>query len=207
MEITLNQLKDICDAPDSAEAYIEPLNRYMAQREVNTRYRIAGFLGQLAHECMGFKVFQEESSGKQYEGRRDLGNIHPGDGEKYKGRGPIQITGYNEYKNTSMFLFGDARLLNEPELLLEPEWGAASAVWYWWQAGLNAVMDVAEKDPTHIWTVRVNGKPTVIGTTYQWVTEKINGGQNGYLQRLSFYKKALEVLSEETIAIPAPVKK
>ena len=53
---------------------------------------------QLAHESVSLRYFEEIASGSAYEGRRDLGNIHPGDGVRYKGRGPIQLTGRSNYR-------------------------------------------------------------------------------------------------------------
>ena len=54
---------------------------------IDSRLRIAHFLGQTCHESVGFRTTEEFASGERYEGRADLGNNQPGDGPRYKGRG------------------------------------------------------------------------------------------------------------------------
>jgi predicted chitinase len=71
-------------------------------------------MGQASHESGGFRYKEELASGKAYEGRKDLGNINKGDGERYKGRGIIQITGRANYKEYGDILGVD--LVNNPEI-------------------------------------------------------------------------------------------
>lgn len=107
-----------------------------------------------------------------YGGR--MGNVEPGDGWKYRGRGLIQITGRDNYAACSKALFGDDRLLRNPELLEQPEWACMSAAWFWDSRGLNSLAD----------------KGDIVG-----ITKKINGGTNGLEDRKALYDKALKVLA------------
>lgn len=80
---------------------------------------IAYCLATVKHECADkFHPIEEFASGQAYEGRKDLGNTHPGDGKKFKGRGWVQITGRKNYG-----YFGDrlgVELLTDPALALDP---------------------------------------------------------------------------------------
>ncbi|MCY1456917.1 hypothetical protein D9M71_741670 [compost metagenome] len=97
-----------------------------------------------------------------------------GDGQKYRGRGLIQITGHDNYLACSKALFGDDRLLRTPELLEQAEWAAKSAAWFWNSRNLNELAD--EKN-------------------FNQITRRINGGLNGLAERLAFYEAALKVLA------------
>ncbi|WP_457154641.1 glycoside hydrolase family 19 protein [Mesorhizobium sp. P5_C1] len=109
--------------------------------------RLGHFIGQCGIESDYFKTYQEYASGAAYEGRADLGNTHPGDGIRYKGRGPIELTGRANYRAATPFV---RALLGCPDLDLEatPEIVAASravgfatSLWYWEKHNLNLYAD------------------------------------------------------------------
>src|SRR5262245_16395432 len=55
------------------------LRQTLEEYEINTRLRIAHFLGQICHESAGFRTTEEFASGAAYEGRKDLGNVKKGE--------------------------------------------------------------------------------------------------------------------------------
>lgn len=171
--ITYDILKKIAPYGISSrvQSFVDPLNQAMRDWEINTRARVCAFLAQLAHESASFNYVEEIASGQAYEGRKDLGNIHPGDGVKFKGRGLIQITGRANYEACSKALGLD--LLNKPELLEDPVYAAQSAGWFWKTRGLNELADMGG---------------------FKKITRVINGGYNGLASREEFHKKALEVI-------------
>ncbi|MFM0300384.1 hypothetical protein PQQ99_09720 [Paraburkholderia sediminicola] len=73
------------------------------------------------------KAGPEAIANKVYGGR--MGNIDPGDGYKYRGRGAIQLTGKDNYAAASKALGID--LVNNPDLLKDPNVSAKAALWYW----------------------------------------------------------------------------
>ena len=121
---------------------------------------LAAFLGQCAHESAKFTTTKEFADGSQYEGRKDLGNVYPGDGPKYKGRGFIQITGRANYTQAAKDLGID--LVNHPELAEKPDVATKVSLWYW--------------------KTRVQPKISNFNNT-KAVTKKINGGLRGLDKR------------------------
>ena len=182
MPITEQQLQRIMpNARRQAGVFVSALNAAMTRRQVDSPQRQAMFLAQVGHES-GELNFVRELGGDQYLSKYDTGNLAAklgntpaadGDGQRYRGRGLIQITGHNNYLRCSLALFGDERLLHLPELLEQPKWAAESAAWFWWMRGLNALADRNE---------------------FEAVTRKINGGLNGLQDRLQLWERARAVL-------------
>src|SRR5690242_19019623 len=83
---------------ERATQYAPLLSTAMTEQDIINKRRRCAFLSQLAHESVELRYMEEIASGSAYEGRSDLGNTHPGDGKKYKGRGPIQLTGRANYR-------------------------------------------------------------------------------------------------------------
>lgn len=137
--------------------------------------RVAAFLAQVGHESGGFKYTREiwgpTAAQKRYEGRKDLGNTQPGDGSKYRGRGLIQITGRNNYGKASKALGVD--LIAVPEQLELKPMAARSAAWWWSTHGCNELADSGD---------------------FERLTRRINGGLNGYPDRVNRWEKAKAAL-------------
>jgi predicted chitinase len=101
---------------------------------------LAQFMAQTKHESWDFSRLKEKGVGQGYFAKKYdrqyaprtakiLGNKHVGDGEKYHGRGFIQLTGRDNYRMASQALGID--LLNHPELAERPDVAAKIAIWYW----------------------------------------------------------------------------
>lgn len=135
-----------------ATVLYDPLNA------INTPQRIAFFLGQCAQESDQFCAVTEYADGSAYNGRRDLGN-HLGlnFGIKYKGRGPIQITGYYNYLVVHDTLGVDC--INHPEILADdPVIGLRAAGLFWSHPHFGKFLNpFADKDDIDMVTHRVNG--------------------------------------------------
>ncbi len=175
MSLSLLQLQKIMPyAGKRAAKFLDPLNLTLFEFGIDTPMRQAAFLAQIAHESGSLKYVREIASGEAYEGRRDLGNTEPGDGVRFRGRGLIQITGRTNYRACSLGLFGDERLLDTPELLEETDNACRSAGWFWQTMNLNKLADIGAFRP---------------------ITRAINGGFNGYEDRLAYYERAKAVLT------------
>jgi putative chitinase len=172
MNITAEQLKKIMPLSGKrAETFLPFIVKAMERFEINTPLRASAFLGQVAHESGQLVYSKEIASGKAYEGRKDLGNTSPGDGVKYKGRGLIQLTGKTNYEAMARVFGIDC--VQKPELIEGPEYSCLAAAWFWKEHGLNELADKQD---------------------YRTITKRINGGYNGYEDRLKFYEAAKQCI-------------
>lgn len=157
---------------EKRDLYLPHLNAAMREFGITTPARRAAFLAQVAHESAELRYMEEIASGAAYEGRADLGNTHPGDGRRYKGRGPIQLTGRANYERYGRRLGVD--LLHAPERAASPEIAFRVAACYWQDRGLNALADAGR---------------------FTEITRRINGGQTGAKSRLRYYARAQSALT------------
>lgn len=192
--ITTEQLKAIVPAIKAAnlQVYADQLNEFMPKYDITTPARICPFLANLAHESGSFNYTREIASGTAYEGRHDLGNNQPGDGERFRGRGLIQITGRGNYEWCSKALYKDLRLINTPELLEAPPAATESACWFWKVVkNLNAVADKHDTY-THTRTAKDGSQHTY--SRFEWIVFLVNGGQSGINERKAYYERAKLVI-------------
>lgn len=180
--ITVDQLAAGTGAnPQRARNWLEPLDAAMGVFAITTPQRIAAFLPQIGHES-GRLVYVREIWGPtpaqlRYEGRKDLGNLRPGDGRKYLGRGLIQLTGHGNAiaarDGMAAYLPNVPDFEQSPELLELPRWAAYSAGWFWATHGCNELADAGD---------------------FMSITRRINGGTNGYEERCALWESAKAAL-------------
>jgi len=177
-----------------------PLNQVFVKYDLDTPKRQAAFIGQCAVESANFTRLQENlnysaqrltqvwpsrfpniSMAEPYANNPEklanfvyagrMGNLQDGDGWKFHGRGLIQLTGRENYANCGSSIGVD--IIDNPDLLLTPQYAVLSAGWYWNKKGLNALADSQE---------------------YGAMTRRINGGTTGLDERIAKITKALKVL-------------
>jgi putative chitinase len=164
------------------QLYLPFINRVMEIYEIDTPLRASAFLAQIAHESAELRFMEEiwgpTAQQKKYEPPSDvatrLGNTQPGDGFRYRGRGPIQITGRFNYKKFGDLLGVD--LVGNPDLAATPQYAFSTAGVFWKVNGLNELADVQD---------------------FITITRRINGGLNGLAERQKYYEIAKNVLGAE----------
>jgi putative chitinase len=176
MEFTAQLLEIFPNTPEpTINRLAEPLWNTMERYSITTLLRKSAFIAQTGHESGGLRYKEELASGEAYDtGRlaKALGNTpqKDGDGQRFKGRGLIQITGKANY---AAFAKAFAMTLDEAADYLKTDLGACmSAGWYWNRRKLNALADEGR---------------------FREITRKINGGLNGYEDRKRLYVLATRV--------------
>ena len=175
--------------------------------EINTRLRQAHFLAQCSHESAGFtrkeenlnysaerllRVFPKYFTPSQaaeyandsvaigsrvYANRMGNGSEASGEGYVYRGRGYIQLTGKNNYKDFDKVV--DADVVNFP-IWVKSDLAMESAAWFWQTREINNIADCGLDE-----------------ITVQRVTKAVNGGHNGLAERYALTVKLYEWLKDE----------
>lgn len=115
----------------------------------------------------GDDAYFERNYGPGTSAGAQLGNVNPGDGARYHGRGFIQLTGRSNYRRYGQRLGVD--LEGNPDLALEASTAARVLAMYFQDHGVQALA----------------GKPDWAG-----VRQAVNGGMNGW-QRFADFVDAL----------------
>lgn len=183
--LTTEQLQAIMPQLPAAKrtTYFPFLTAAVAEFGIDQPARTAAFLAQLAHESAQFRFMEEiwgpTAAQRRYEPPDELatklGNTERGDGFRFKGRGPIQVTGRANYHRFGDLLGLD--LVASPEQAARPEVAFRIAGLYWKKKGLNELAD------------------RVTAEAFREITRRINGGFNGLADRQQYYEKAKAVLS------------
>jgi len=135
------------------------------------------FCAQVGHESLSLTASTEFASGAEYQGT--LGNIHPGDGVRFKGRSFIQVTGRSNYGDLSQWAHSKGLVptatyfVDHPTQLATDKYVWLGTVWYWTVARhMNGIADAGD-------IVKA--------------TRAVNGGLNGLDDRTHRYHACLRL--------------
>lgn len=201
---TAAQIVAILPSNKQASQWYDVFNAVLPTFHIDNINRVASFLSQCSHESREFTVMNENLNysaaallavwpshfdasivdsyarhpemiaNRAYANRMGNGDEASGDGWKYHGRGPIQITGKANYAVCSKAVFADDRLVTSPQLLAtDMDSAIRSACWYWVSRNLNVPSDSGD---------------------VVTVTRKINGGEIGITDRIQKFNNAVSIL-------------
>jgi putative chitinase len=204
LHLTPRMLAEAAHIPlAKAERWLGPITSAMLRSEINTPGRAAAFIAHASHESQRFERLRENLdytsperileifpkyiypnevsrfvrrperlANRVYARRGGNGDEDSGDGFKYRGGGLFHLTGRKGYRECGDALGID--LANHPEMIEQPEIAALTAGWYWHDNNLNALADSGD---------------------FKKMTLRINGGLNGYEDRLALWASAKKALS------------
>lgn len=190
------------NAPKDIDGFVKAFNQYAPQFGIDTKLRICGFLSQVAVETGELKSLEENMNyserrllqvfpryftaeqakqyanhpekigSRVYANRMGNGNEASGDGYKFRGRGCIMLTGREAYKKYADSVYCVGNLMAHPEWLGKYPGALKSAMWFWNTKGLNELADNEQISA---------------------ICKRVNGGTNGYSQRLYYWRMAKRV--------------
>ena len=163
------------------DEFVASFNQWAIPFGIDNDKRIAHYLAQVFHESGELRYVEELASGAAYDtGAKAvaLGNTpeKDGDGQRYKGRGYIQLTGLNNYKAFNASDLCTEDVVAHPEKVAAFPLNQVASMWFWESRKLN---ELADRDD--------GGK---IGEDIcRQISKKVNGGTNGLANRLYLYRR------------------
>jgi putative chitinase len=187
MSVSAQQLATIAGKPinENMVSIEVGLDAYGERFGLVPLHRLAHYICQLAHESGAFhydrEVWGPTPAQARYDTRTDLGNTpeKDGDGERNSGRGPLQITGGANLREFTAWVRKNVDpngpdFFEHPELINTDPWEGVGPIWYWATRKLNAYAD---------------------DNDIEMITRRINGGMNGFPDRLHWYTRTALVLA------------
>jgi len=185
--------------PELADKWAEALNETCERFAIDSPFRIAGFISNVAHESAGFKFVKENLNysaaslmrvwssrfptveiAQRYAMNPEkianrayadrMGNGDEASGDGWKFRGRGLIQLTGKNNYVAYSMACDNEALQKPDIVAEPKYAAESAGWFWSVNRLNSVADTQD-------IVRM--------------TKIINGGINGLDDRQMKYSKVM----------------
>ena len=199
MLVTYDMLLTIT-TPDMAEKWADSLNETCEEFGIDTPFRIAGFLSNVAHESAGFKFVKENLNysaaslmrvwpsrfpnidvAQRYAMNPEkianrayadrMGNGDEASGDGAKFLGRGLIQLTGKNNYVAYSLACDNEALQYPEIVEQPKYAAESAGWFWNVNRLNTLADAQD----------------VVG-----MCRRINGGTNGLDDRQMKYARLMD---------------
>src|ERR1051325_4064286 len=129
-----------------------------------------------------------------YANRMGNGNEQSGDGWNFRGRGPIGLTGKDNYRTFGKLVGAD--LVSNPDLANSLDYAFRIAAHFWIRAGCNELAD----------QISFKGDAQDRAVLTQ-ICRKINGGVNGLSDRINYFRVAKQILhNDDDPVAPAAVR-
>ena len=172
--VTAQMMHELTGHPASSfdDVFVNDCNRLFADTGFDAHLDAMQMLmANMMHETANFVYMKEIASGAAYNGRADLGNTSPGDGEKYKGAGVLQLTGKFNYQRLS-----DG--INDPRVM----------------EGVDYVANTYPFTSAQVWIIENNLLEVCLKQGFDACCYRINGGWNGIEDRTDKYKTCKRVM-------------